>query len=201
MRVKNNCGEPTTPVVDIINNVNDPCLKAMVAEAINNGIEFNVKQSLNSIFSNNDDINIYYDDKILASNIDGNATIRVDNRGSNNSRLFIIDVSLNISTLPSATKEYVTATILHESLHAYFSYSGMVLQHETMATQYLNWFQSSLISIFPNLTASQARNLGWGGLQETQAYNKLSQLHKDDIITTNIIFKTAGQGFGSPCAP
>jgi hypothetical protein len=57
---------------DITNSVKDSCLKSMVQSSIDSDIKFNIKQSLNSIFNNNDDINLrYYDSALLANSISG----------------------------------------------------------------------------------------------------------------------------------
>nr|MBC7611786.1 hypothetical protein [Pseudopedobacter sp.] len=183
---------------DIINNIKDPCLKKMVQYSIDNDIKLNINESINSIFNTNTDVNLYYEEtSSLPNSTDGTTTLVNDNRFPGGNYLLTIDIKLNVNTLPNASKEYISATILHEALHAYFRYNGSLssLDHEAMANLYLSWFVNSLTNLYPNLSYSDAKMLGWGGLGETQAYNLFTTQNEKFIIQNiNKDYKTSLKG-------
>lgn len=85
-----------------------------------------------------------------------------------------MDIDLNLNVLPNSSQEYIIATILHEVLHAQFHVSGMndVLDHDTMANEYISLMADALQEIFPNLANDRevAVALAWGGLYKTLAW-------------------------------
>lgn len=47
-----------------------------------------------------------------------------------------------------------------------------------------------LMKIFPNLSENDARNLSWGGLQNTNLFNKLAPSARTEIIKINTLYST-----------
>jgi hypothetical protein len=182
------------PFAEIINNITDPCLKSMVQNAIDNDIRFNIEQSLNSIFNKNDDFNLVFDQSTsLPTSVDGATTI-VQQGGTVgfplSGRSLTVSISLNSNTLPNSSKEYITATILHEALHAYFEFRQTILDHTNMADNYLNWFKVSLLNIYPNMPLVDVEALAWGGLQSTWKWNNtLTDISQQNILNINHEYK------------
>lgn len=177
---------PTTPTVpggdpnDITNNVKDPCLKLMVQLAIDRGINFSAEETLKSIFGENSNINLFFGEKNYAnSGTDGGTLInRVLKNANGTIARLDITISLNTPILQNASQEYITATILHEALHAYFDFkngqSDETGQHVTMSSQpYITQFSAKMQQIYPNMSNEDALALAWGGLEGTPAYDDL----------------------------
>ncbi|MNT99683.1 hypothetical protein D3C72_2425940 [compost metagenome] len=61
-------------------------------------------------------------------------------------------------------------------------------------TANFNIMVDALKEMYPNLSSQSAIDLTWGGLQETQAYNALSQSDKNRIIQTNTDYKNGSNG-------
>lgn len=94
-----------------------------------------------------------------------------------------IAISFNTNTMPNHSQEYNVATIYHEILHAHFNILYGVAEpgnpmlvpehHEYIANNYISMLTKDLMSIFPNLSENGARNLSWGGLQNTNMFKRL----------------------------
>jgi hypothetical protein len=196
---------PVVPVPDIKNNVKDPCLKKMVDAAIKSDIVFDLKQTMNSIFNANTDFNLEFVDNALASNLDG-LTDAVQSGGipaaPNSQRIILttlsLQITLNSTTLPNASKEYVTATILHEVLHAYFIESHVAFDHQVMFEQYIPWYTSILKTMYPGMDENDMLGLAYGGLQDAPSYiGTLTTLQKQSYKDANERYKSGAKG--TPC--
>ncbi|MBC6111597.1 hypothetical protein ACFOG5_20655 [Pedobacter fastidiosus] len=174
----------------IKNNVKDPCLKAMVQAAIDKGIEFTTENTLNSIFDIGSKVNLNFIQAAFSDDLtDGGATkpkVTYNSDGSINT--FDMTIKLNEKTMPNASKEYISATILHEALHAYFTYldNGVdfnpASQHVAMATdKYILWFEKGLKSIYPEISDLDLKALAWGGLEGTEAYDSLKEKNPYEV--------------------
>ncbi|MDN5284355.1 MAG: hypothetical protein JWR38_629 [Mucilaginibacter sp.] len=208
---------PTTPpppvpcpvaAATITNNVIDPCLKGMVNTAVSKNITFSLNESMNSIFNSNTNFNLNFRDAVGSTfsepTIDGTTDVDFVHFTNINSRRVIdamdLIITLNKTGLSNASQEFVTATIMHEALHAYLSYSQTIVnQHMDMARNYISVMTDQLLKLYPNLTPNDAKDLAWGGL-ETDAgdlYTSLSQEEKNRIEITNKSYKSGNSG--NPC--
>lgn len=180
------------------NNVTDPCLSAWVTNFINNDLKFNLKESMNSIFNANDQINLNFFDANMGASIDGTAQL-ANYWNDGGEKYVVVNINLNNTTLPNSSAEYVASTIIHEALHAFFRYKGQLssLDHDVMASQYISYFEAAMRDIFPNIDNVDNNHLAWGGLGETARWNALSSAQKTVIAATNRAFK-AGT-VGHPC--
>jgi hypothetical protein len=168
----NSCIVPVQDApVTIVNNVKDPCLHGMVDDAISKDITFDIKQSMNSIFGTNADFNIIYEDGPLGQSSEDGLTdpLAIDGpKRPDNSFISItslsLQITLNSTTLTGASKEYIAATIIHESLHAYFFAQNISFQHDVMYQQYIPWFMSTLQTLYPGMSDFDAKSLALGGL-------------------------------------
>ncbi|GGI24196.1 hypothetical protein GCM10008119_11450 [Pedobacter mendelii] len=178
---------------DIIDSVQNPCIKAQLALA--KSAKTTIRNMLNNEFGTNNfnerDI-FFYDITTLPDTTAGTTH-------GNSAYSFIIN--LNKNTLPQRSKEYILSTIYHEVLHAYMDTqigkdsSGKYLisnQHETMANNYILLMTGALKIAFPNLGDRDAWALSWGGLEETPFYTTmLSVTEQAEIQNLNERHKKA----------
>lgn len=187
---------PTEPEIqDIINNITDPCLKAMVETSINGNLKNEISSTINSAFGSNPDLDLVFFNDSFPINLDGTSMAT----GNLNS-FCKIEITLNTS-LNASTKEYIAATIIHEALHAFITLSettngsNNTNSHELLAlSANFEKMVLALKEMYPNLSDSDARDLTWGGLGATQGYSQLSQSDKNRISTTNNSFKNGTKG-------
>ena len=193
------CEANDPPPTDIINDVDNPCLKAAVKTAIDNGVLFGVNYSLCTIFDNNDDINLYFADEALAPGEAGVTRIRYDFVHTDGKRNLGIDVTLN-TLYSTASKEYNVSTVIHEGMHAYFSYRNSLgqLDHTLIAQQYINQFKSIMKNIFPNIDNDTNNALAWEGLGETAVWSAKSNLEKNHIVGINDAHRSGSAGQTCP---
>ncbi|QKJ31385.1 hypothetical protein HQ865_16980 [Mucilaginibacter mali] len=197
-----NGGTPCEPVQDIKNKVNDPCLHKMVDSAINRNIEYDASESMKGIFDSNSDFNLTFLDNTLSSTIDG--TSQVQHAGASiqqgtGKRIITsmdINITLNSQTLPNASQEYITATILHEVLHSYFIQAGYIGDdHDTMFNKYIPWFESALHAIYPQLDNNDLQALAYGGLLDSQAFKNSTEGANGNLyFTINNLYKYGNKG-------
>jgi len=198
----------------ITNNVSDPCLHKMVDAAINSDVQYKLNQSMNLIFGSNTIFNINFIDNVSSqltdptesaeTNVTNSQTTPIKDANGNTIRTIInsmdIEIVLNKSLLSNISKEYVTATIIHEAFHAYLRKSQTILdQHQEMFQNYFDTMKEQLMQIYPTLSSPDANALVWGGLETDNptAFNDLGTFGKNAVIITNEKYQT-GQ-FGTPC--
>ena len=204
---------PTDPcdVNKITNNVKDPCLNKMVQASIDNNIKLTLSQSMNSIFGLSANFNLTYTDAILHNNdgsidykTDGNTTPLYIGREkqSGTGRILITSLDLSIvfnnAALQTASKEFISATILHEALHAYFRSFGGLDDHDTMVNSYIPWFESSLKSLYPTMDDGNVQALAYGGLTSTMAFSISAYSTSSNTFNTINQYYKDGT-WGSPC--
>ncbi|MBL7763807.1 MAG: hypothetical protein JNL23_10320 [Chitinophagaceae bacterium] len=197
------CPQPWVPA-DIINNVTDPCLKKMVDDAISRDCSNEITNFINSAFHKNPDLDLTFKDAPLG-NIWGSDGKTVAQGGSTGCYI-TITLNSSSSSLPRASKEYVAITILHEAIHAWIilnnttSNSSNNISHEAMAsTANINLMVNGLREMYPNISLQDAKDLAWGGLDNTTAWSALSQTDRTRIIQTNYDYKNKIKG--TPCTP
>jgi hypothetical protein len=66
---------------------------------------------------------------------------------------------------------------------------------ETIAnSKYVDWMSAALISLFPNLSPSEANALALGGLQNTSYFLSLSQDIRDESMKINARHELGNEG-------
>ncbi|MGJ1267022.1 hypothetical protein ACR78G_07520 [Sphingobacterium spiritivorum] len=156
---------------NIENNIENPCLKNMVDKIIKKDIEFTIEETLLSIFGENNDFNIIYNEsKTLREDNHGRAipsNFKINNQGQYTG--MDINIELNVNTLPNSSQEFITTVIVHESIHAYLNYKGFVYatnQHDIMLTNYISLMANYLSNKF-EIPIKDAYALSMGGLQNS----------------------------------
>lgn len=167
--VLNPCDESAWEADKIVNNLNNPCLSNTLLELTENNYSSTIGQMLNTIWgvSANCDI-VFYETDTLDYFKD--AKTNTTTQGG----IIRSEIRLNATVLPQASREYVAATMFHETLHASLNLNGSfgnLINHNVMATnQYVNMLVNTLMAKFPTLELQDAKALAWGGLQDTDAW-------------------------------
>jgi hypothetical protein len=109
----------------------------------------------------------------------------------------ILTVYISINYGKNSSKEFYAATILHEMIHGYIASQNIDQngKEETIANpKYVDWMRAALISLFPNLSPSDANALALGGLQETSYFESLSQDIRDESLKINTRHEIGNEG-------
>jgi hypothetical protein len=150
---------------------------------------------LQSVFGVSSAVDLYLrESTTLSSNVDG-VTYPGDG---------VAVIRLNVNTLPSASREYVAATIYHEIIHAALEKAGHLseLDSHTKMVGYIGKMAMTLRALYPSLSSDEATALCWGGLQDTQAW--ATQVNNNPsyanyVQAINATHKIRANGAGSAC--
>ncbi len=192
---------------EIINKVDDPCLKDMVEESIDQDCRNKVSTIINTLFAASETHHLYFEDNpTLAPPLENaDARTQVDLHNMSLPNRLKIEITFNTSQLDSASQEYIAATIFHEAIHAWIDYSFPVpteaaQHHESMAQSgNIQMVANAIREIYPNLSMQDAIDLSWGGLQNTIAWTNLTPQERDRINQVNNAHKFGTSG--TPCSP
>lgn len=161
--IKLNCGAPrggrdggggsgNNEIDKIINDISDPCLKALITNLQNaNKLTNAIGGILQNVFGENNNITLTFkqDDNLKdkeGTPVAGQALKSID--GKNYS------IYLNSSLLNQYSQEFQTLTIMHEVLHNYFfaeNFSKIPNGHTRMLNDYINQMSKSLEDLYPQL--------------------------------------------------
>lgn len=167
-------GSPGSPT-NIMNACKNPCLNAMVEEVLSPttiNAPNAIAQLMHDVFGISETTPpslVIGDVGVSIPTRDAEEIAVVDANG-----VFVgVAISFNNVDMPNASQEYITATILHESLHAYMDYLNQSWtdgqQHERM-TSYIETMASILHNMYPTLSRDDYYALAWGGLEKTDEY-------------------------------
>ncbi|MFD1258377.1 hypothetical protein ACFQ3S_16345 [Mucilaginibacter terrae] len=199
-KYRNPC-DPEAPVEDepqteIKNKVKNPCLKIMVEAVINDNVEGKINSLIQKVFGGNSTLNLTFtDQEALSSTTRDAEEQRILNPAG---ELIGVDIRLKASTLAGSSKEYIAATVMHETLHAYMDSQGINLDHHnSMAKDYLDTMADDLKGMFPGMTNLVAYSLAWGGLEDTYWYNHTSELNCPAYqLEVNTLYRAHTDGNG-----
>lgn len=182
---------PCEELPTITNYVTNPCIHQQVNKAITANMTNEINTLVQDIFSINDLVNLELS-QVDYLDAEESAITTAYKQGD----VLNVEIFFNENTLPTRSQEYIMATVYHEFLHAimYSNYISPSQQHTDMASQYVNILSAALLQHFPSLTANEANELSWGGLQETDAWNNLSVSKRNSIISTNVAHQSGQAG-------
>jgi len=164
----------------IINNITDPCLKALIINLQNaNKLSNSIGGILVNVFGKNDKYNLTFlqDDNLKN---DKNQTLYGQSRPLGNGNY---EIKLNAKELSSFSQERQTLTIMHEVLHSYFRllYDSQsdLNGHTRMLTNYIEQMACSLEGLFPNLIGHHdvAIALCFDNLKSSQGYDDTKDIN------------------------
>jgi|GEM_PF-3250187 len=148
--------------------VRNLCMKTIIRLFGQDNAKFNdVTLILDNVFNWDEKVNLKFKEvTTLPIGTDGSTS------GSKSGEYVNIEISLNGNVLPHSSQEYIAATVAHEIIHGYLRVTNKLanLDHETMATNYVDIMRQALQDIQVNIPREQAEALAWGGLQETLAW-------------------------------
>lgn len=180
---------------DVLVNVEDPCL-------LNATTTFkNQSAYLSTTFGGNPNLDMEYVDEALGSGLDHEfANTHKQTNGGGYTKII---TTLNTSTLDNASKEFVSATLIHEMYHAYVilndpAHSDNEESHIYMSRpDVIDAMAQMLRNLYPSMDVQTSIDLSWGGLESTPNYNALSAADKARINITNMDHKHGAHG--TPC--
>ncbi|WP_164126220.1 hypothetical protein [Sphingobacterium luzhongxinii] len=108
---------------------NYPCAQDLLNQLPN--LKNNIANLIKNQFVGNDDFNITFRAKQLASDIDG-----LYNPNSNN--MYNSTITLNTDILLNSSKEYILVTMYHEALHSYLNLEEKRLSSTEFTVKYPN---------------------------------------------------------------
>jgi hypothetical protein len=189
--------EPDFKIVNTISFRQYPCLSSSVNNAIDEDFSNEIQKMILDIFGESEDFNIEIEAEDLEDDkLDGIAF----HAGGDPSKGYSTFTIVINTQLENASREYIFSTIYHEFLHVYMSYLNFPTirpddkaDHEEMASKYLGMLSNVLIDQF-GIKKSHAEALAWGGLGETDAFNKLYETEKNYIGLINKDYKDGKKG-------
>jgi hypothetical protein len=189
--------EPNFKISNKISFREYPCLSSSVNKAVDKNFSNEIQDLILDVFGESEDFNIVIEAFDFKDNkLDGTTFLS----GGNPSEGYAtFTISIN-TFLNNTSREYITATVFHEFLHAYIDYLGLPnirpndqADHEEMAMKYLEKLSSILIDQY-GIRKSHAEALSWGGLGETKAFNDLYDSEKISINQINKDYKYGNKG-------
>ncbi len=172
--------------VDSINTsqLTTPCLITAVNLALNHNLKSNIVMAFNNLFALNENMDLVITEANLGAG--SYATTNAVNS-------YIIQITLNSLNLPNASQELIVATIFHEAIHAMYDYNGISLsaprlsfdeyiQHNLMASMYVDEIARSTMEVFPTIPQYDATALAWEGLQDGLSWGTLSPADANNML-------------------
>ncbi len=150
---------------------------------------------INQTFNISAELDLVIDGRSDFSNhIDGDASTQAGDDG-----YCKINIDLNINILSNAAKEYIAATMFHESIHAYLAANSRMsdLDHQVMAELYISKMVNGIQELYPSISSRDAEALAWGGLQETPAWTSLQSsnpMEANRILQINTNYRNGNLG-------
>ncbi|MFT6893971.1 MAG: hypothetical protein ACJAWX_001578, partial [Algoriphagus sp.] len=189
--------EPNFKISNKISFREYPCLSSSVNKAIDKNFSNEIQDLILDVFGESEDFNIEIEAfDFKDDTLDGTTFLS----GGNPSQGYAtFTISIN-TFLNNTSREYITATVFHEFLHAYIDYLELPnirpndqADHEEMAMKYLEKLSSILIDQY-GMRKSHAEALSWGGLSKTKAFNDLYDSEKISIHQINKEYKYGNKG-------
>jgi hypothetical protein len=185
---------PDGKVDDIKTNITDPCISSVLEDILSKDKQNEVMKYINNQFGLNENYNLNIKDVENLKNSKGIFVAELTSPKRNNG---ILTVYISINYGKNSSKEFYAATILHEMIHGYIASQNIDQngKEETIANpKYVDWMRAALISLFPNLSPSDANALALGGLQETSYFESLSQDIRDESLKINTRHEIGNEG-------
>ncbi|WP_029279329.1 hypothetical protein [Pedobacter borealis] len=176
------------PNKEIIDSVKNACIKNALTLALAKNAVNEIKTLFYNAFGSSKDYNVVFIDGSLASTTKDATTSTVPIKG-----VMTSTITFNTDVAGIRSEQYAVATIYHEMVHTELrklfpeSSLGKILvppQHDYMAQNFVDKIKTSLKSVFPNLSDTDAWALSWGGLKQTSFFDLLTDANKTLIGET-----------------
>jgi hypothetical protein len=187
---------PDGYVDEITTKITDPCISSVMDDILSNDKQSEMMSYIKRQFGLNEKFNLNITDVKNLKNpeglaVAGHAKVHRDNDNG------ILTVNISINYGINSSKEFYAATILHEMIHGYIESQNIAQngKEETIAnSKYVDWMSAALISLFPNLSKSDANALALGGLNKTSYFNSLIQDIRDERVKINARHEIGNEG-------
>ena len=172
-------------ILDIINELTDPCLKATSEIVLNESLEDEYNSIIQDAFNVSDEVNLIISDNTpLEANVAGLTDIEESLFGDIN-----VTIALNKVLLGSTTQELIAATIYHEAFHAlllFFDHDNEFQptptdHHIDLFNGYVQALGNALCAAFPSLDSRDAKGLILKGILPKSHWDSLY----DSILEKN----------------
>jgi hypothetical protein len=185
---------PDGYVDEITTKITDPCISSVMDSIFLKDKQIEVMSYIKRQFGLNENYNLDIKDVENLKNPKGKFVSGLASPRRNNG---ILTVYISINYGKNSSKEFYAATILHEMIHGYIESQNIAQNgmEETIANpKYVDWMSAALISLFPNLSPSDANALALGGLQETSYFESLRQDIRDESLKINARHEIGNEG-------
>jgi hypothetical protein len=187
---------PDGYVDEIITKITDPCISSVMDDIFSNDKQSEMMSYIKRQFGLNEKYNLNITD---VENLKNSKGIFVAGLARPNRDNGILTVYISINYGKNSSKEFYAATILHEMIHGYIesqniAQNGKEKEEVIANSKYVGWMSAALISLFPNLSLSDANALALGGLQGTSYFKSLSINIQDASNTTNARHELGNEG-------
>jgi len=204
-----NLEPPPVILRDIRSSFTSPCLSQALAELSMGSLTNYVAELLKTCYESDKMIDAVFLEAPAADFPtpfhDGKTSGQEAGGGLQDPNRFIaLEITIN-SEIANGSKEYVTATIIHEIIHGYYKIlygreSTDPWDHGQMAgDNYFNKMKFSLMEIFPNMSDVDAQALVWIGLQTTDQYQNKPLAEKNSIESIALNYRAGISG--TKCNP
>jgi len=185
---------PDGYVDEITTKITDPCISSVMDDIFSNDKQIEVMSYIKRQFGLSEKYNLNITDVQNLKNPKGISVAGLASPKRNNG---ILTVYISINYGKNSSKEFYAATIIHEMIHGYIESQNIAQNgmEETIAnSKYVDWMSAALISLFPNLSPSEANALALGGLQNTSYFLSLSQDIRDESMKINARHELGNEG-------
>ncbi len=201
-----NDNPPSSGNNDIENNVNNPCLKAVVSRLKNSNISGKIGEIISTLDTEtNIQIKVFDAPEVYNNNGESIPAHFDPHPGFVNGN-FSGAITISSNTLLPSTEENAAAVIIHEVVHAYLKYTNPLntwdkpMQHTIISDKYVMPMAYYLASLY-SIPIKDATALAWSGLDNSAIYTDLSSfdypggvMTKDELksIYGNYVTKILG---------
>ena len=187
---------PDGYVDEITTKITDPCISSVMDSIFLKDKQIEVMSYIKRQFGLNENYNLNIKDVLNLKNKEGVPVAGLTSPIRDNGKLTIY-ISINYGN--NSSKEFYAATILHEMIHGYIAsqniaQKGMEKEEVIANSKYVGWMSTALISLFPNLSPSDANALALGGLEGTSYFKSLSKDTQDASNITNGRHQAGSEG-------
>ncbi len=187
-------GAPDGIVDDINTNITDPCISSVLSAILSKDKQIEMMSYVNKQFGLNEKCNLNIKDVQNLTNTRGEPVAGLA-KVIRHKDVLTIEISINYGR--GSSKEFIAATILHEMIHGYIVSQNIQQngKEDVLAdSKYIGWMSTALISLFPNLSPTDANALALGGLQYTSYFNNLSIDTQNDCNKINAMHEIGEAG-------
>jgi hypothetical protein len=188
--------------LDTTRNIVDSCINAAVNQAFSTNLTGKMKDIMQNTILNNDQLKLKIRDSAWPDTLNGGYFQVLSRTNASGTMVLNAEIVLNTSALAGSANEYRVAIFYHEVLHAYLAtllnlnpgYLNNINDHSTIAYDYVDMLRTSLQTLFPSITSSDANALAWEGLSTTPFWGLRTPSQQQGIQLINQQYREGQKG-------